>query len=93
MATAQDLLTKIDIHRIAQEGKRIYGQIKGQYDPKEKGKFLAIDVDSGNVYLADTSAEALVKAKENHPDKVFYVVKIGYDSAEMVIRSFLESRR
>lgn len=93
MATAQDLLTKVDIHRIAQEGKRIYAQIKDQYDPKEKGKFLAIDIDSGNVYLADTSAEAVVKAKERHPDKVFYVVKIGYDSAEMMIRSFLESRR
>lgn len=93
MITTQDLISKVDIGRIAKEGKRIYAQIKDQYDPPHKGKFLAIDIDSGNAYLADTSAEALVEAREHHPDKVFYVVKIGYDSAQMVIRSFLESRR
>lgn len=93
MVTTQDLMGKVDIGRIAKEGKRIYEQVKDQYDPQHKGRFLAIDIDSRNVYLADTSAEALVSAREHHPEKVFYVVKIGYDSAQMVIRSFLESRR
>ena len=91
MITTQDLLTKIDIHRIAEEGKKIYAQIKNEYDPREKGKFLAIDIESRQRYLGATSAEALAQAREQHADRVFYVVKIGYDVAETMVQSFLKS--
>ena len=85
-----DLIKKVDIQRIAEEGSKIYEQIKDAYDPKERGKFLAIDIDSKKAYLAPTSAEALGIARENHPNKVFYVVKIGFDVAETVARSFID---
>jgi len=86
----EELIKKADIQRIAEEGAKIYEQIKVNYDPKEKGKFLAIDIDSKKVYLGDTSAEALELARQNHPNKVFYVVKIGFDVAETMARSFAE---
>ncbi|MFA6554288.1 MAG: hypothetical protein WCS89_02155 [Candidatus Paceibacterota bacterium] len=86
----EELIKKADIQKIAEKGKTIYEQIKVIYDPKEKGKFLAIDVDSEKVYLGKTSAEAVVLAKQNHPNKVFYVVKIGFDVAETMAKSFLE---
>ncbi len=88
----EDLIKKADIQRIADKGTKIYEQIKADYDPKEKGKFLAIDVDSEKVYLGNTSAEAVVFAKQNHPDKVFYVIKIGFDVAETMAKSFLEHK-
>ena len=91
MVTAKDLLTKVDIHRIAEEGKKIYTELKNEYDPKEKGKFLAIDIESKQRYLGATSSEALAQAREHHPDRVFYVVKIGYDVAETMVQSFLKS--
>jgi len=86
----EELIKKVDIQRIAEEGARIYGQIKVNYDPKQKGKFLAIDIDSREVYLGNTSAEALELARQSHPNKVFYVVKIGFDVAETMARSFTE---
>ena len=39
-----DLIKETDIQRIAEEGAKIYQTIKVQYDPKENGKFLAIDI-------------------------------------------------
>jgi len=88
----EELIKKADIQRIAEEGLKIYEQIKINYDPKEKGKFLAIDIDSKKVYLGNTSADALELARQNHPNKVFYVVKIGFDVAETMARSFIENK-
>ena len=88
----EDLIKKTDIQNIATEGSKIYEQIKANYDPKEKGKFLAIEIESKNAYLGNTSAEALELARENYPNKLFYVVKIGFDVAETMARSFTESK-
>lgn len=95
MNNNEELIKKADIQKIAEEGAKIYDQIKINYDPKERGKFLAIDIDSKKVYLGNTSAEALELARQNHPNhpnKVFYVVKIGFDVAETMARSFSENR-
>lgn len=89
--TNGDLIKNTDIQRIAEEGKRIYEEIKADYDPKEKGKFLAIDIESRKAYLGNTSAEAVELAKQNHPDKVFYVVKIGFDVVETMARSYMNN--
>jgi len=86
----EELIKKVDIQKIAEEGAKIYEQTKVNYDPKERGKFLAIDIDSKKTYLGNTSAEALESARQNHPNKVFYVVKIGFDVAETMSRSFAE---
>ena len=88
----EELIKKVDIQRIAEEGEKIYDQIKVNYDPKEKGKFLAIDIDSQKAYLGNTSAEALELARQNHPNKVFYIVKIGFDVAETMARTFAENK-
>lgn len=85
----EDLIKKANIQRIAEEGAKIYEQIKINYDPRERGKFLALDIESKKAYLGNTSAEALELARQNHPDKVFYVVKIGFDAAETMARAFL----
>ena len=93
MDNNEELIKKADIQKIANDGAKIYAQIKINYDPKEKGKFLAIEIDSKNVYLGNTSAEALELARQNHPNKVFYVVKIGFDVAETMARCFTESKK
>lgn len=85
---SEELIKKADIQKIAEEGTKIYEQIKVKYDPKEKGKFLAIDIDSKETYLGNTSAEALESAREHHPNKIFYIVKIGFDVAETMAKAF-----
>lgn len=86
----EELIKKADLQEIATEGSKIYNQIKINYEPKENGKFLAIDIDTNKAYIGNTSADAVVLARQNHPDKVFYVVKIGFDVAETMARLFSE---
>ncbi len=66
----EELIKSTDI-QIAEEGAKVYEQIKLNYDPKERGKFLAIDIESKKTYLGNTSAEAVELARQNHPNKVF----------------------
>lgn len=89
MTSVGGFIRKSDIEKIAEEGSRIYGRIKARYGTKERGKFLAIDIDSQRTYLGTTSAEALARAKKEYPHKVFYVVKIGYDAAETMAKYFI----
>ena len=88
----EELIKKADIQHIAEEGAKIYEQIKINYDPKEKGNFLAIDIESKQEYLGNTSAQALELAREKHPSNVFYVVKIGFDVAETMAQSFIDKK-
>jgi hypothetical protein len=87
----EELIKEADIQEIAEKGAKIYERIKVRYEPKENGKFLAIEIESEKEYLGNTSAEALELARENHPKKVFYVVKIGFDVAETMAKSFVEN--
>lgn len=80
--TTAALITNTNLHEIATEGERIYERIKHRYLPKEKGKFLAIDVGSRKVYLGTTSLESIDLAKKDHPNNIFFVVKIGFSAAE-----------
>lgn len=77
-----DLIKKADIQKIAEAGAKIYETIKLQYEAAQIGKFLAIDIESKDTFIANTSSEAVEKARKAHPNKVFYVVKIGFSAAE-----------
>jgi len=79
---AEELIKNTDLEKIATQGALIYQGVKSKYEENSIGKFLAIDIDSKDQYLAQTSAEAVVLARAAHPNKVFYVVKIGFDAAE-----------
>ncbi len=79
---SEALIKHVDLERIATQGTAIYREIKGQYEPQKQGNFLAIDVDDRKAYMGATSADAVALARQIHPDRVFYVVKIGFDAAE-----------
>jgi hypothetical protein len=51
---------------------------------------VTIDIGSEKEYLGNTSAEALELARARHPNKVFYVVKIGFDVVETMAKSYVE---
>lgn len=86
--TSEEITINADLQKVVDEGKKIYQKIKNQYEPMCNGKFLAIDIDSGKVYMADTSIDASRMARTAHPRKVFYMVKIGYDAVETIANLF-----
>lgn len=77
-----DLIKKADIQKIAEAGAKIYETIRLQYEPAQNGKFLAIDIESKDTFIGNTSSEAVELARKAHPNRVFYVVKIGFSAAE-----------
>ena len=78
----EELMKNTDLEKIATQGSLIYQGVKSKYEEHDIGKFLAIDIESREQYLASTSSEAVAMARKAHPNKVFYVVKIGFDAAE-----------
>lgn len=53
-------------------------KLKKELEPKYKGQLVAIEVDSGDWFLGETSLEAILKAREKYPDKIFHLIRIGY---------------
>jgi len=88
----EELIKSADIQKIAEEGAKIYDKIKSNYEPVNNGKFLAIDIESNDVFLGNTSSEAVELARKAHPNKVFYVVKIGFSAAETLASLGINSR-
>jgi hypothetical protein len=82
--TFEERLKRVDMPRIAEAGQRIYEEVKDQYLPDQKGKFLAIDTETRKVYFGESSAEAVEAARAERSDTVFYVAKIGYSFAEVM---------
>ena len=88
---SEELIKKADIQNIASEGAKIYESLKLRYEPAQNGKFLAIDIESKETFIGDTSSEAVELARRAHPNKVFYVVKIGHSAAETLASLGLNS--
>lgn len=87
----EDLMKNADIQKIGEEGQKIYEEIKSKYEPAQNGKYLAIDIDSKDVFLADSTVEAVEAAKKAHPNKVFYIVRIGFDSVQTIANYLLNN--
>ena len=86
--TLSDLYKNINVQKIAKDGFRLYEEVRSRYEPEYMGKYLAIEVDSGDVYLGNTGVEAIFLAKQKYPEKIFYLVKIGFDSPETLAKTF-----
>lgn len=56
----------------------VYQQHKEQLERTACGKIAAIEIESGEVFIARTALEAAVKAREKFPDRLFYFVRVGY---------------
>lgn len=68
------------LSEFAQKGEEIYKSriLPEISEEKLKGKFVAIEVESGQYFIDDLDIKALTRAKREFPEKVFYVKRIGY---------------
>jgi hypothetical protein len=58
-----------------------------ELEAQHHGEYVMIEVDSGDYFVGKTSEEALHQAQFAHPDKVFYLIRIGYKVAHKLKRS------
>jgi len=67
---------------IAEKGEQIYDtQLRDLLEPDYTGKFVAIDVHSGDYAIADTILGAANGLTAKRPASENYIMKIGYSTA------------
>jgi len=60
-------------------GEQVYeDKLKNRLESSHKGRFVAIEPDSGNYFLGDTGSKALWAAHKAMPEKRFFLKRIGY---------------
>lgn len=67
---------------IAEDAKQVYeSQLKTRLEADHPGKYVAIEPQSGSYYLGTTSLEAALAAKQAHPQRKSFLIRIGHDAA------------
>ena len=63
-------------------GEAIYRErIRHLVEPHETGKFVVIDIYSGDYEIDERDADASVRLLSRHPEAMTWAVRIGYPSA------------
>lgn len=74
--------------QIGATGKKIYqDHIKRLVEPHENGKFIVIDIESGDFEIDEKHFNASKRLRERRPESVRYAGRIGYSSAYRVGRA------
>ena len=73
----------VNKERLVARGQEIYQRLKERLEPDHNGQIVAIEVESGDYFLDNSVVEAGKKAKEKHPDKLFYFAKVGFPAVHI----------
>lgn len=68
-----------------QKAERLYSdRLRPLLEPSFKGKYIAIDVTSGDYFVGEEILEAYQKASLQHPDRTFVFKHIGYPATRFI---------
>jgi hypothetical protein len=74
-----------DPRAIAQKGEEIYNsKYRKEYEAKHDGKFVAINIDDESATIGDTASATLFAAREQHPNGLFHLMRVGHAGAFQV---------
>jgi len=86
--------TFLDPHEIATKGTAIYERkYRPEFERRHHGRFVAIDINSEQAYLADFPEEAMSTAKKAEPNGTFYLLRVGSPGAFKISRVAHAARR
>ena len=67
---------------VAERAKRIYDErLRAALEAGHPGRFVAIEPDSGEYFLADTLDAAVRAARTKYPARLSHVVRVGHPAA------------
>lgn len=67
----------LNLEEFSQKSVGFYNKIKSKLETKLMGKFVALDHETSQYWIGETASEALTKAKEKYPNKIFYLIQVG----------------
>jgi len=67
---------------IIERAKQIYAErLQDALELQHRGRFVAIEPESGDYFLGDTFDEAVKAARVRHPDRLSHTVRVGHRAA------------
>ena len=67
---------------IVQRGQALYDQqIRTQVEAHHKGKFLVLNIETGEYEIDVNELAALKRAKAKNPDAALYILRVGSSTA------------
>lgn len=69
---------EMDRRAFAEKALAIYKKHKERLEATERGKVIAIEVESGEIFIGRTALEAAMKARRKFPDRLFYFARVSY---------------
>ena len=80
--------------QIVERGQALYDQrIRSQIEPKHKGKFLALDIETGDYEMDEDSRVAFERTAAKHPDAALYLLRVGFPTAVKLGGRFVVERQ
>jgi hypothetical protein len=68
--------------RIADLAERFYAEhLQAALEAEHRDRYVAIEPDSGEHFLADSFGQAVAAARKAHPDRISFVIHIGHAAA------------
>ncbi len=74
--------TRYPREEMIRRGQTLYEErIRSQVETAHRGKFLVLDVDTGDYEIETSELDALRRAKAKRPDAPLYLLRIGAPTA------------
>ncbi|MEX1229162.1 MAG: hypothetical protein WEB58_02905 [Planctomycetaceae bacterium] len=71
--------SRYPLGEVARRGDEIYNRVvRPQVDESQKGKVVAIDIESEAFAIGDTALAASQRLREEHADAVVWLMRIGH---------------
>ncbi len=61
-----------------------YKKYRKKLEKNNKGKIVAIEVESGDCFLEDTVLKAAMLGQKKYPDKIFFFIRVGYPAVHSI---------
>lgn len=70
---------------VVDRGEAIYAaKIRGQMTEADTGKFVIVDIDSGEYEIDVSELAAMKRALEKRPRSIVYSLRVGYPAAHRI---------
>ena len=84
---------KSQLSELSRLGKKFYEEkLKPILEPEHNGEFIAIEPYLKKYFVDKDSNQVLLKARREMPDKMFYLGRIGFESAYKIGGSWLKRK-
>lgn len=67
---------------VIDRASKIYSErLEKQLEPEHLNRYVAIEPDSGDYFIADSFSAAVAEARKAHPNRLSFVARVGHEAA------------